>query len=210
MKTDELILALAADTLPQKSVVQRLARVLPLAIAIAVAAFALVWGPRPDLWAALGSAAVLKTAIPLGLMALSGAFALALTRPGARYETRAAALGLLVAVVMLIFFTTLARAGLGALVAALSTPLLLTCLLSIPILALPVLAAVFWGLASGAALHPRLTGAAGGLMAGGLAASVYSIYCDKDMVLFVVPAYCAAIMSVTLLGAILGPRLLKW
>ncbi|MDT8853636.1 NrsF family protein [Paracoccaceae bacterium Fryx2] len=210
MKTDELIMALAADTLPQKSVLQRLARALPIAMGISVAAFALFWGPRSDIWAALGSAAVLKTVLPLGLVALSGALAVALARPGARHGYRSAALGLLVVLVVAAFFTALAQAGLGGLVAALSTPLLVTCLLSIPVLALPFLAAVFWGLSAGAALHPRLTGAAGGLMAGGLAASVYSIYCDKDMVLFVLPAYSAAIMSISLLGAILGPRLLKW
>ncbi|MFN4156591.1 MAG: NrsF family protein [Paracoccaceae bacterium] len=210
MKTDELIMALAADTLPQKTVLQRLARAMPIAMAVSVTAFALFWGARSDIRAALGSAAALKTVLPLALALLSGAFAVALAHPGARYEFRGAALGLLVALVIVAFLTTLAGAGPGGLIAALSTPLLMTCLLSIPLLALPVLAAAFWGLSSGAALHPRLTGAAGGLMAGGLAASVYSIYCDNDRMLFVLPAYSAAIMSISLLGAILGPRLLKW
>lgn len=210
MKTDELILALAADTVPQKSVPERFARAMPVAIGVSLAAFALFWGPRPDLWAALTSASVLKTLVPLVLAVLSGAVALALARPGARYAYRAAAVSVLVALLIVTFIIALAQAGPAALVPALSTPLLLTCLLSVPLLAIPVLAAVLWGLSAGAALHPRLTGAAGGLMAGGLAASVYSLYCDKDMVLFVLPAYSAAILSVALVGAILGPRLLKW
>lgn len=210
MKTDDLIMALAADTMPQKSVSQRFTRAMPIAIGITLVTFALFWGPRTDIWSALGSAAVLKTILPLGLVLLSGAFAVALARPGARSGYRGAALGLLIALVILAFIIALAVTGVSGLIAALSTPELLTCLLSIPLFALPVLAAVFWGLSAGAALQPALTGAAGGLMAGGIAASVYSLYCDKDMVLFVLPAYSVAILSITLLGAILGPRLLKW
>jgi hypothetical protein len=210
MKTDDLILAMAADTMTQKSVLARFAVAMPLAIGVALVAFVLFWGARSDIWAALGSAAVLKTVVPLAVVALTGALAVALTRPGARYPYRAAALGLLVALLILTFIIALAQAGPRELVAALSTPLILTCLLSVPLLSLPVLVAVFWGLSAGAVLNPRLAGAAGGMMAGALGASVYSLYCDKDMVLFVLPAYSAAILSVSLIGAILGPRLLKW
>lgn len=210
MKTDDLILAISADTLLQKSVVQRLVRALPVAVGISIIAFVIFWGPRADIGAALASVVVLKTLVPLGLVLLSGALAVALAHPGARFEKRGAALGFLVAVVIAAFVIAVAWGGVGALVAALSTPLLLTCLLSIPLLAMPVLAAVFWGLSSGAALRPRLTGAVAGLMAGGLAASVYSIYCDKDMVLFVLPAYSTAIGSVAVIGALVGPRVLKW
>lgn len=210
MKTEDLILALSADTLPQKSVAQQLARAMPVAILISIAAFFAFWGPRPDIWAALGSAAVLKTVVPLGFVILAGTLALSLSHPGARHDIRSAALGLFVMLVLGAFAIALPNAGLAGLFAALSTPSLMTCLLSIPVLALPVLVAVFWALSSGAALRPRLTGAVAGLIAGGLAASVYSIYCDKDMILFVVPAYSAAIASISVIGALLGPRLLKW
>lgn len=210
MKTEDLILALSADTLPQKSVAQQLGRAMPVAILISIAAFFAFWGPRPDIWAALGSAAVLKTILPLGLVVLAAALALSLTHPGARHDIRSAALGLPVVLVLGVFGAALLHAGGTGLIAALSTPSLLTCLLSIPVLGLPVLAATFWALSSGAAMRPRLTGAVAGLIAGGLAASVYSLYCDKDMILFVVPAYFTAIASISAIGALLGPRLLKW
>ena len=210
MKTEDLILALSADTLPQKSVAQQLGRAMPVAILISIAAFFAFWGPRPDIWAALGSAAVLKTILPLGLVVFATALALSLTHPGARYDIRSAALGLSVVLVLGVFGAALLNAGGTGLIAALSTPRLLTCLLSIPVLGLPFLAATFWALSSGAAMQPRLTGAVAGLIAGGMAASVYSIYCDKDMILFVVPAYFAAIASISVIGALLGPRLLKW
>lgn len=210
MKTEDLIAVLSADTLPQKTVLQQLARALPVATLISIAAFVVVWGPRPDIWHALGSAAVLKTLLPMGLVLMAAALALALTHPGTRHDIRSAALGLFAISVMGVFAATLLNAGFAGLIAALSTPSLVICLISIPVLALPVLVAVFWALSSGAALQPRLTGAVAGLIAGGMAASVYSLYCDKDMILFVVPAYCAAIASISVIGALLGPRLLKW
>ncbi len=93
MKTEDLILALSADTLPQKSVAQQLGRAMPVAILISIAAFFAFWGPRPDIWSALGSAAVLKTILPLGLVVFAAALALSLTHPGARHDIRSAALG---------------------------------------------------------------------------------------------------------------------
>jgi len=104
----------------------------------------------------------------------------------------------------------LVHEGQSALVHALSMPDLWVCLLSVPVLAVPVLGGMLWALSSGATTSPRLTGALAGLVAGGAAASVYSLYCNKDMVLFVLPAYSSAIAVVVLAGAALGPRLLRW
>jgi hypothetical protein len=210
MKTEALILALSADTLPRKTVAQQLARAMPIAVVISIAAFFAFWGPRPDIWQALESAAVLKTVLPMGFVVMASALAMSLTHPGARPELRAAALGVFVILVFAAFVLALLNAGVSGLIAALSTSSLLTCLLSIQVLAVPVLVSVFWALSSGAALRPRLTGAVAGAIAGGLAASVYSVYCDKDIILFVVPAYSAAIAFVSIIGALLGSRLLKW
>ena len=80
MKTDDLIAALAADTRPGPSVRQRLARALPAAMALAAVAFALFWGVRPDLAAAMTSAPVLKVIVPVALAGLAGALALAENR----------------------------------------------------------------------------------------------------------------------------------
>lgn len=210
MKTEALIAALAADTLPQQPVMRQLGQAMALAVAVSGAAFTLFWGARPDIWAALGSLAVLKTFVPIALMLVSVALALALAHPGTRIARRGIALGVLIALAALGFLAAFARDGMAGLVSAVSTPSLITCLLSIPVLAAPVLAAMFWGLSSGAALRPRLTGTVAGLAAGGLAAAIYSVFCDKDMALFVLPAYSAAIGGVALAGALLGPRLLKW
>jgi hypothetical protein len=207
MKTEDLIAVLAADTQPGRSVAQAMARALPPALGVSVVAFALFWGLRPDLAAALASGAVLKTVGPLALAGLAGALALALARPGAAVLRPALALALCGGGLALMLAVALAQAGVTR---ALDTPILWTCLASVPALALPVLGAALWALRSGAALRPGLTGGAAGLLAGGIGAAVYSLYCDQDGALFVLVAYGAAISVVALTGAALGARVLRW
>lgn len=210
MKTNDLIAALAADTKPQAPVARQMTLPLLGAFGLSVASFAMFWGLRPDLWAAIWSLAVLKTLVPLVFAALAAAFALTLAHPGRVAKGRAAALGVVVALAALALLAALVREGLAGLLSALSTPRLMTCLLSIPVLAAPMLGVALWGLSSGASLRPWLTGAMAGLAAGALAATIYSVYCDKDMALFVLPAYGMAIGSVMLAGSLLGLRVLKW
>jgi hypothetical protein len=210
MKTDDLIAALAADTRPGHTVGQRLARALPVAIAVAAVAFGLFWGVRPDLATAVTSPAVMKTVVPLALAGLAAALALTLSRPEAQAGRSGVALGALAAVLFGAFGAALAAGGLSGLVAALATPSLVTCLTSIPALALPLLVAALWSLSAGAPRRPALTGAFGGLAAGGLAAAIYALYCDQDTALFVLPAYAAAILIVALAGMLAGPRMLAW
>jgi hypothetical protein len=58
----------------------------------------------------------------------------------------------------------------------------------------------------------RLTtaGAAAGLAAGGLSALVYSISCDESTMPFIFVWYGFAILAMTLLGAALGRRVMRW
>lgn len=210
MKTDDLILALASDTLRPPSVRLQLVRLLPVAIALTVVAFGVFWGPRPDFLAAVGTVAVLKTIMPLVLVILAGALSITLARPAAPCGIYASGLVMFIAMPVAVFANSLGQAGMTGLAAALNTPQLVTCLLSIPVLAVPAFVAVFRGLSAGAVIRPRLTGFVAGLAAGGLSAAIYSVYCDKDMVLFVVPAYSAAILSIACCGAIVGPRALRW
>ncbi len=210
MKTDDLIAALAADTRPGPSVAQRMSWALSGAMALAVVAFVLFWGVRPDLAAAMTSPAALKPLVPLGLAGLAGALALTLSRPEARGGRTATALWVFAAALVAAFGAALAAGGLSGLASALATPSLITCLISIPALAIPLLAAALWALSAGAPRHPARAGALGGLTAGSLAAALYALYCDQDTALFVLPAYATAIGIVTFAGTLLGPRTLAW
>jgi hypothetical protein len=141
---------------------------------------------------------------------LAGAGVMALAHPGVRADRRLGVIGLFIGVLSVVLVVYLARGGVSGLVMALTKPSLVICLVSIPLLGLPLLAAILWSLSTGAVLRPRLTGAVAGLMAGGASAAVYSAYCDTDMVLYVILAYGTAILSVALAGALAGPRLLRW
>lgn len=210
MNTDELIAALAADTLPRPTVAQRLKVALPLAFLVCGALFLLFWGPRPDLAKALTSVTVLKTIIPVIALGCAGMLAVVLVHPGQSEKPGLVVLAICAGLYALALAMTVANGGFSGLGAALATPSLLTCLASIPILALPVLGGLFWALSNGAALRPRLAGAAAGLMAGSGAGAIYSLYCDQDAALFVLPAYGFAIASVGVIGALAGPKALRW
>ncbi len=210
MKTDDLIAALAADTRPGPGVGQRLAWTLPLAMIPTVVAFALFWGVRPDIANAMTSLAALKPLVPLVLAGLAGALALTLSRPEARGGRAATALWVVALALVVAFIAALAAGGLSGLSAALATPSLITCLTSIPVLALPLFGAVLWALSAGAPHRPALAGALGGLVAGSLAAALYALFCDQDAALFVLPAYGTAILIVALAGSLIGARTLAW
>ena len=210
MKTDDLINALAADGITQPPVARGLALATAGALGVAVLAFLLVLGPRAGIGAALASVVVTKTLVPALIGALASALALAMVHPGAGRARVLWGLAALLAGAGGLFGWTLLSQGTAALIEALSAPDLWVCLVSVPLLAVPLLGAVLWGLSAGAATAPRFAGGAAGLTAGGLSAALYSLYCTKDMVLFVVPAYGAAILLVVAAGAALGPRVLRW
>jgi hypothetical protein len=86
----------------------------------------------------------------------------------------------------------------------------LECLLSIPILAIVPFVLVVWALRQAAPTHLRSTGAFAGLVAGGLSATGYALHCVGDSLPFVALWYSGTIVLCTLLGAALGPRLLRW
>lgn len=210
MKTDDLLVALAADTTPRATAQGRVLRALPVGFAVSVVALVLIWGIRPDISEALASAAMAKTTAPLLFAALAGAFALALSQPEGAPRYWGLLLLVCVAVALLAFGAALSFGGMSGLFAALWVPSLAVCFLSIPLLALPLMAAILWGISAGASPNPWKTGAVSGVAAGALSTAVYSFYCDQDAVLFYLPAYAAAVLLVALIGGFVGARALKW
>lgn len=84
------------------------------------------------------------------------------------------------------------------------------CTTAIPLLSLPLLAATLAALSHGAPTRPALAGAFAGLLSGGLAATLYASQCTDDSPLFVVTWYSIAIAMVTLLGALIGRKVLRF
>lgn len=209
MKTDDLIAALSADATVEPPVARGLARLAPLAVALAAAVFFAVYAPRPDLFGAAAAATAMKLAFTLTLAAAGLAAASRLSRPGQRGATLAllfAPLALLAAFVA----ADLYRRGLvdwrprlfGA--TAAGCFVLVTALAALPFVAL------LRALRRGAPESPARAGFAAGLAAAGLGASVYALHCPEDSPLFMAAWYGAAALAAGLVGAALGRRLLRW
>jgi hypothetical protein len=212
MRTDDLIAALAADHHVGKvSLERKFAYAMASGFAISTALFWIALGPRGDITAAIGTARFdLKIIAALLLAVTAGVLALRLARPG--LDTRGAALSILAAPVLL----AVAVAAELLLVPAVQWEAKLVgsnsrlCLTTIPLLALPLLAAALHALRMGAPTRPKLAGAVAGSLAGGLAAALYAMHCTDDSPLFVATWYSLAIAIVSLVGAAAAQRLLRW
>ena len=80
----------------------------------------------------------------------------------------------------------------------------------IVMLALPIGAALTRALLQFAPTRLRLTGGVAGMAAGALAATFYCLHCPEVGAAFVLTWYTLGIVAVAVIGAIAGPRLLRW
>ncbi|HEX4180226.1 MAG TPA: DUF1109 domain-containing protein [Caulobacteraceae bacterium] len=213
MRTDELIAALAADAPPVSpgGLRGRLAAA-SLVAAAAVAALVLIWlGMRPDIHIAMRQAAFwIKAGYALALAACGFSLTLRMGRPGARPGPAlalapavfAALAGLAAAELLLMPESLRAHAVMGA--------SWRVCPLLIMLISAPVFAAAIWALRGMAPTRLRLAGASAGLLAGGVGASVYGLHCQEMSPAFVTVWYSLGVVSCAVIGALLGPRLLRW
>jgi hypothetical protein len=209
MRTDDLMRSLVADATPAPRLEPLLRIALVASLAVSAALFAAVLGPRPDLAAvATEPRFMFKFVVTLVLAGTAVAVARRLARPGMRARVPALLLapGLLLAAVLAELAVTPAATWGGRLVGSNA----LVCLMSVPLLAAPVLVAVLAVLRRGAPLRPALAGAVAGLVAGGLGATLYASHCVDDSPLFVATWYSLAIALVVAAGALAGARVLRW
>ncbi|MED5611364.1 DUF1109 domain-containing protein [Pseudomonas sp. JH-2] len=213
MKTDELIDLLAAG----ETAVDRHALARRFALALlggglgALLLVAALYGVRADL------AEVARTPLFWAKLALPGSLApLALwlcgrlARPGVRGGAAWAALCLPVLLVWLGGALALAGAPLEARADLVFGRTWRTCPLNIALLSLPAFVGVFWALRGLAPTRLRQAGAAAGLLAGATATLAYCLHCPEMGVPFWGIWYLLGMFLPTLLGAMLGPRLLRW
>jgi hypothetical protein len=209
MKTDDLIRALAADHAARGVSLERaLAGAVAVGFAIAVALFVLILGPRPDFVTAFADPRFpFKFAIALLLAAASVVLGLRLARPTegtGGWSMALAAVPVVLLAAVLIELAVVPRASWPARLVGSNSML---CLTSIPLLAAPVVVAALLILRRGASLRPGLTGAAAGLFAGALGATLYAAHCPDDSPLFVAVWYGQAIAAVAISGA---QQVLRW
>ena len=213
MRTEELIRSLASDTRPVSRHAHQ-QRVLIGLVGGGLAALAVMvpWmGFRQDLPDAMISAAFLmKWAYTISL----GIVALIATVQVSRPESAPMRLIWLIAVpfVMLAMVSALELA---------TTPLegwmpmwlghsWQQCSARVAMLAVPIFAGLLWSFRSLAPTRLRAAGAVAGLVSGASAATIYGLHCPEVSATFVLTWYTLGIVAAAGIGALDGPRLLRW
>jgi hypothetical protein len=212
MKTDDLIKAIAADaaaSLPSVGV--RIAAALAIGGSVAVILFVLTLGVRPDVFNALQTWRF-DTKVAIALLTFVGALwaTARLARPDTDRGRPLAALllPLLALAVAAGWELTLSPAATWSARAIGSNARL--CVVSIIAMSIAPLSALLMALRAGAPSSPAMAGAAAALAAGGLAATLYATHCTDDSPMFVALWYVPAVLSITLMGAAIGRRALRW
>jgi hypothetical protein len=213
MKTDELINMLASNVDPVKGGELRNALMIALGTG-AVAAFCLMlvilgW-PVAALGGEYPSLKLITLTFPLGLAVAGASLLIKSARPGEPGRKPLILIGLL--------FFALFAAGFGALIRAhpagwgemVFGAHWAACLVCIPLFAIAPFASFVWALRRGAPTNLTRTGAIAGLVAGALGAAVFALHHETGSVPFIAFWYGGPILVCAVVGAILGPRLLRW
>ena len=85
-----------------------------------------------------------------------------------------------------------------------------TCSRNIAIVAAPVFAGVLWAMKGLAPTRLVLAGASAGLLAGAVGTVVYALHCQEMAAPFIFVWYGAGMLLCAAIGAVLGPKVLRW
>ncbi len=211
MKTDQLIDLLSTNLEPANKGHIRKSLILALIVGGAGAFCVMLStvGLRPKGTNHLGFL-LLRLIFTVGLVAAGAALLPRLARPG-QTGKRLAALTVLpfvvIAVACAIAVGFESPMSMGRMLFGMNWA---TCLICIPLFAVIPFVALIWFLRKAAPTELVRTGAIAGLVAGALGATAYAFHCPDDSVPFIAVWYGAMIGLCSLIGAVLGPRLLRW
>ncbi|MBB3957229.1 DUF1109 domain-containing protein [Novosphingobium sediminicola] len=213
MKTEDLIDALSADVapVPRYALSRRLLGGLVLGGAVTLLAVAGFLGFRPDLWLAMHGAMFWIKWFYTGSLALCASLATArLGRPDA-----GAAGWLWIACVPVVGLMIISIQELASVPSSQWLGMWLgaswkVCSKNVFLLSVPIFAGLLWSFRRLAPTRLRLAGATAGLTAGAWGATLYCLHCPESSAVFVLTWYSLGIALAALVGAMLGPRLMRW
>ncbi len=213
MKTEALIDTLA-DTVtpnPRRAALVRLGLLVAIGMLAAFVLLGLSIGVRPDLDIAMaGGMFWMKVSYTGSLAMVALAALLTLASPDATAPRWFGAAILPVVALATVSLVEAASMEHDAWMALWMGHSWRQCPLLIVLFAQPILLGLFAALRSFAPTRLRLTGAAAGLAAGALSATLYCFHCPEVGAAFVLTWYTLGIVLVSVGGAIVGPRLLRW
>ncbi|MES2495978.1 MAG: DUF1109 domain-containing protein [Pseudomonadota bacterium] len=213
MKTDALIRSLAENVkaVPRYAVGRRLAIGLVGGGVISLVAIMLSLGIRPDLLLAMqGFSFWVKWTytISLGIGAIIVTARLA--RPDAGRLRHLWLLAVPVALLALLGVAEMSRTPPGDWLAMWLGRSWRDCPRNVLLLSMPIFVGLLWAYRHFAPTNLRAAGAGAGLAAGAFGAAVYCIHCPEVSAIFVLTWYTLGIALATALGALIGPRVMRW
>ena len=213
MKTDELIAMLAsgAEAVEPHPLRRRFALALGWGAFGTTLLMAILLGVRPD----IAEAARLpmfwvKLAFPAALLAGALLATVRLSRPGVRLGRVPAAIAAPVLAVWLLAAIVLLGAAPAERPQLVFGETWVYCPFIIAALSVPPFGALLWAMKGLAPTRLALAGAAAGLLAGAVGALVYTLHCPEMESPFLAVWYLLGMLIPTAVGAMLGPRLLRW
>lgn len=211
MKTNDLIDMMAQDNPAHTATGRSLPGIALAGVAASGALLAAFWGMRPDFSDVINQPLVLsKQLLPLLTALPCLLWVIRSQRPDYAFGKRLRWLAAPVLVVIALWLYSLSALPAAQWLSAIKGETLFACVLSIPLLAAPILAGLLWATRHGAPSSPRLAGALCGIAAGCLATSIYAFHCYEDNPAFYALWYSVAISVVGMVGQQLGARVLKW
>lgn len=211
MRTEDLIKTLAVDHTMDIAPARMLALAVLAGAVIATLVFAEMLGVRPDVDEAMHTVRFpFKFVVTITLAIAGLALVSRLERPGADWRAAARLLiipALLIGAAVVLEMIVVPPSGWEPRMVGSNA---MICLTAIPTIAVAPLAAILIAMRHAAPTAPVRAGAAAGLAAAAVAATLYASHCTDDSPLFVVIWYSIAIALVTAAGALLGSRLLRW
>lgn len=211
MKTEELVAMLArqAGPAPQRFVAGRVAMAGAVGLLLSAGAALSTLGLNPGL-TGMGGALLVKLAYVVGVTASASWLFERLARPGTSVRSAILFSALVLLAMSLVAAASVAGTDSGARLDLLLGRSWRSCPWRVAALSLVPLVAALWTMRGLAPTRPRAAGFVAGLLAGGLGALGYALYCPERSALFVLVWYTAGMLIPAVAGALLGPRLLRW
>ncbi|WP_029935832.1 DUF1109 domain-containing protein [Sphingomonas sp. UNC305MFCol5.2] len=213
MNTDDLISRLSQDVPPvrRNAVGWRIAIGILLGALVSGGYVLLSMGIRPDLGEAMhGFAFWMKWGYTLSLSVAALVVTAQLARPDTRRLRWLWVIAIPVALLAGVGALELIRTPSGEWLAMWLGHSWRTCPWRVLTLAMPIFVGLLWSFRRLAPTRLRAAGAAAGLAAGAFAATVYCLHCPEVSAIFVLTWYSLGILLAASVGALLGPRLLRW
>ena len=213
MNTDDLIAQLSSDVPPVRRHMLgwRIAAGILVGVLVSGAYVVLAMGVRPDIGKAMhGFSFWMKWGYTISLAIAALIVTAQLARPD---SGRLRGLWLMAIPVVLLAglgVAELVRTPPGEWLAMWLGQSWMVCPWRVLALAMPIFVGLLWSFRRLAPTRLRAAGAAAGLAAGAFAATVYCIHCPEVSAIFVLTWYSLGILLASSLGALLGPRLLRW